>query len=137
GLSDARADLEAILLTGIPSGIIPGFQNYTGPVPADQLRLNMAIPPTASPNRFGLLGGDPAGVPNGRRVSYDVVAIELRAVGGVTYPLIDKSYTPDAAAGLLEQFETSQHDAVPGPDRYQPTFPYLGTPADGYDTPAS
>ena len=26
-----RADLLAILLTGIPSGLIPGFQNYTGP----------------------------------------------------------------------------------------------------------
>jgi hypothetical protein len=106
-------------------------------VQADQLRLNMAIPPTSSPSRFGLLGGDLAGFPNGRRVSDDVVAIELRAVAGVTYPLIDSSYTPDAAAGLLEQFETSQHDSVPGPNRYQATFPYLGTPADGYDTPAS
>ena len=104
GLNKARADLVAILLTGIPSGIVAGFQNYTGPVAADQLRLNMAIPPTSSPNRFGLLGGDLAGFPNGRRVSDDIVAIELRAVAGVTYPLIDKSYTPDAAAGLLEQF---------------------------------
>ncbi len=43
-----RADLVAILLTGIPTGIIPGFQNYTGPVLADMLRLNMAIPPTPS-----------------------------------------------------------------------------------------
>ena len=33
----ARADLEAILLTGIPSGIIPGFQNYTGSLQADLL----------------------------------------------------------------------------------------------------
>ncbi len=137
GLSKTRADLVAILLTGIPSGIVPGFQNYTGPVAADQLRLNVAIPPTSSPNRFGLLGGDPAGFPNGRRVSDDIVAIELRAVAGVTYPLIDKSYTPDAAAGLLEQWQPAQHASVPGPDRYQATFPYLGTPADGYDTPAS
>ena len=44
----ARADLEAILLTGIPSGIVPGFQNYTGPVQADMLRLNTAIPPAAA-----------------------------------------------------------------------------------------
>src|SRR3984893_7900343 len=35
-----RADLEAILLTGIPSGIITGFTNFTGPVLADMLRLN-------------------------------------------------------------------------------------------------
>jgi len=137
GLSAARADLVAILLTGIPSGIIPGFQNYTGSTQADQLRLNLAIPPASSPNRFGLLGGDLAGFPNGRRVSDDVVAIELRAVAGVTYPLIDSSYKPDAAASLLQQFEDSQAAAVPGPNRYQATFPYLGTPADGYDTPSS
>src|ERR1039458_5514321 len=44
----ARADLEAILLTGIPSGIVKGFQNYTGPVQADMLRLNTGIPPTTT-----------------------------------------------------------------------------------------
>ena len=137
GLSKPRADLVAILLTGLPSGIVPGFQNHTGPVLADQLRLNTAIPPAASPNRFGLLGGDPAGFPNGRRVSDDVVAIELRALAGVTYALVDKSYSPDAAAGLLEQWQASQHSTVPGPSRYQATFPYLAAPLDGYDTPSS
>ena len=95
----ARADLEAILLTGIPSGIVPGFQNYTGPVLADMLRLNTAIPPSAKPNQLGLIGGDPAGFPNGRRVFDDVVTVELRAIAGVTVPLVDPSFTPDAAAG--------------------------------------
>ena len=47
-LTADRADLLAILLTGIPQGIIPGFQNFTGPTQADMLRLNVAIPPTAS-----------------------------------------------------------------------------------------
>ena len=47
----ARADLEAILLTGIPSGIVPGFQNYTGPVQADMLRLNTAIKPSSKAER--------------------------------------------------------------------------------------
>ena len=42
-----RADLAAILLTGIPGGIVPGFQNSTGSTAADLLRLNMAIPPSA------------------------------------------------------------------------------------------
>src|SRR5215470_18445455 len=51
----ARADLRAILLTGIPSGIIPGFQNNTGSVLSDMLRLNTAIPPSSSPNILGLL----------------------------------------------------------------------------------
>ena len=96
-----RADLEAILLTGIPAGIIPGFTNLTGPVLADMLRLNTSIPPTPSAKQsiYGLLGGDAAGFPNGRRVTDDVVAIELRALAGVTYPLVDKTFKPDAAAG--------------------------------------
>ncbi|HZO76890.1 MAG TPA: DUF4331 domain-containing protein [Solirubrobacteraceae bacterium] len=136
-LKKARADLVAILLTGIPSGIIPGFQNYTGTVQADQLRLNMAIPPASSPNRFGLLGGDLAGFPNGRRVADDVVAIELRAIAGVTFPLVDKKYKPDAAAGEIQQWQTSQYSSVPGPHRYQSKFPYLGVPLDGFDVPSS
>ena len=95
-----RADLEAILLTGIPSGIVPGFTNFTGPVQADMLRLNTSIPPaTRKQSIFGLVGGDAAGFPNGRRPIDDVVTIELRALAGVTYPLIDKTFVPDAAAG--------------------------------------
>src|SRR6201997_1966315 len=54
-----RADLHAILLTGIPSGIVDGFQNFTGPNPADMLRLNVAVPPTTdNPSPFGLVAGD-------------------------------------------------------------------------------
>src|ERR1700759_1516954 len=87
-LTAARADLVAILLTGIPSGLIPGFQNLTGNTLADMLRLNMAIPPASSPSIFGLRGDDLAGFPNGRRVQDDVVAIELRAIVGATYPLV-------------------------------------------------
>ena len=96
--SKPRADLVAILLTGIPAGIIPGFQNFTGETLADLLRLNMAIPPATAPNILGILGGDLAGFPNGRRVFDDVFTIELRALAGVTIPLVDPSFTPDAAA---------------------------------------
>ena len=39
-----RADLEAILLTGIPTGVVPGFQNFTTTKPSDMLRLNVADP---------------------------------------------------------------------------------------------
>src|SRR5580700_5520308 len=55
-----RADLEAILMTGIPAGIIKGFTNFTGSVIADMLRLNTSIAPTAPGKQsiFGLLGGD-------------------------------------------------------------------------------
>ena len=127
-----RADLEAILLTGIPSGIVPGFQNFTTTKPSDMLRLNVAIPPTTSkPNALGVVGGDLAGYPNGRRVFDDVVSIELKAVAGATIPLVDPSYTPDAAVGAVSSYLT------PGADRYQSSFPYLGTPHDGFDTPSS
>src|SRR3954454_20309560 len=87
----ARADLNAILLTGIPAGVVPGFQNFTGTVPSDMLRLNMAIPPSATENPLGLVAGDAAGFPNGRRLGDDVVTIELRAVAGLTLPLVDPS----------------------------------------------
>src|SRR5216684_2577710 len=87
-----RADMVAIFLTGIPAGIIPGFQNFTGKTLADLLRLNMAIPPAKNPNILGILGGDLAGFPNGRRVFDDVFTIELRALAGVTIPLVDHSF---------------------------------------------
>jgi hypothetical protein len=126
-----RADLEAILLTGIPSGIVPGFTNYTGPVLADMLRLNTSIPPSSKPNILGVIGGDPAGYPNGRRVFDDVVTIELRAVAGVTYALVDKTYTPDAAAGEITDGLTPASVKAP----YLSEFPYLGVAYDGFYNP--
>jgi hypothetical protein len=128
----ARADIEAILLTGIPKGIIDGFTNFTGPVQADLLRLNTSIPPAAKPNILGLLGGDVAGFPNGRRVFDDVVSVELRALAGVTVPLVDKSFTPDAAAGELTDGLTPADLGTP----YLNVFPYLGVPYDGFDHPS-
>ena len=133
-----RADLEAILLTGIPAGIIPGFQNYTGPTQADMLRLNLAIPPTTSkPSNLGLIGGDLAGYPNGRRVFDDVTTIELRALAGATYPLVDKTYKPDAAAGEITPGLTSSNTDVTAEntEHYLPAFPYLGVPHAGFDVP--
>jgi hypothetical protein len=127
----ARADLEAVLLTGIPSGLITGFTNYTGSVQADLLRLNTSIKPAASPNPLGVVGGDLAGFPNGRRVFDDVVTVELRAIAGAIYKLVDPSYTPDAAVGLITDGLT---DTSPG-TAYLTKFPYLGVPYDGYDHP--
>ena len=129
-----RKDLEAILLTGIPAGLIPGFENFTGPVLADMLRLNTSIPPTPSAKQsiYGLLGGDPAGFPNGRRPTDDVVAIELRALAGVTFPLVDHSFTPDAAAAKLTDGLTPASVSAP----YLGEFPYLGTPYSGFSNPS-
>ncbi|HEV2931667.1 MAG TPA: DUF4331 domain-containing protein [Streptosporangiaceae bacterium] len=128
-----RADLEAILLTGIPAGIISKtFTTFTGSVLADMLRLNTSIPPAKSPNILGVLGGDLAGFPNGRRVIDDVVTIEIRAIAGVTLPLVDKSFTPDKVATEVTDF-TTDPPAIGDPPLG--TFPYLGTPYDGYDHP--
>jgi Domain of unknown function (DUF4331) len=129
GLTAARADLVAILLTGLPAGIVPGFQNHTGSTYADQLRLNVAIAPTKqNPNPLGLVAGDAAGFPNGRRVFDDVVSVELRAIAGLTYPLVNSSYTPDAAVPVVGD------GLGPNSTRYLPRFPYLGTPQSGYAT---
>jgi hypothetical protein len=127
-----RADIEAIFLTGIPTGIVPGFTNLTGPIQADMLRLNTSIPPATSKlSTLGVVGGDLAGFPNGRRPIDDVVTIELRALAGLTYPLIDKNFVPDAAAKAVT-------DGLDGTSVANPPtghFPYLGTPYDGYHNP--
>jgi hypothetical protein len=60
-----------------------------------------------------------------------VVSIELRALAGVTVPLVDSSFTPDAAAGLLTDGLTPADLGTP----YLDVFPYLGVPYDGYGHP--
>jgi len=130
----ARADIEAILLTGIGKGIVPGFTNFTGPVRSDMLRLNTSIPPTpaSSVNILGVLGGDLAGFPNGRRIVDDVVTIELRALAGLTYPLIDPSYQVDPTVKVLSDGLTNSSVANRPLDR----FPYMGIPYSGYRNPS-
>jgi Domain of unknown function (DUF4331) len=92
-------------------------------VVSDQLRLNTAIFPTpvSLVNRLGVLGGDLAGFPNGRRVYDDVVDIELRVLAGV---LVDGfNIAPNNQLG----------DGVDGPDTpYIAGFPFLWTPHSGY-----
>jgi hypothetical protein len=138
-----RQDLVAVLLTGIPASVIPSAPTYTGPVQADMLRLNVAVPPTtSSPSNLGVLGGDPAGFPNGRRVFDDVATIELIAVAGATLGLVDPSYTPDAAAtpGTNVSFgltSSATDTTANGTESYLPSFPYLGTPWSGMWTPST
>jgi len=126
----SRADLQAILLTGIPAGVVsPTYTTFTGNVLADMLRLNTSQEPSADPNVLGILGGDVAGFPNGRRVFDDVFTIELRALAGVTIPLVDPTFTPDGAASVVTDGLTF--------DNYLSAFPYLGTPYSGYNVPSS
>jgi len=134
-----RADLVAILLTGIPPGLIPGFQNFTGTTQADMLRLNMAIGPSSSPVNTGLIGNDVAGFPNGRRVFDDVVTIELRCLAGAVLKLVDPGFSPDAAAGAISEGLTSAGSDLNamGTENYLSSFPYLGVPHSGFLVPAS
>jgi hypothetical protein len=138
--SPHRADLLAIFLTGIPTGVVAGFQNSMGTTQADMLRLNMAIPPTTTGmSNLGLIGKDAAGYPNGRRVFDDVVTIELRALAGATLPLTDKSFVPDAAATAITDGLTSSSTDVTanGDETYLPSFPYLGVPHSGFSAGTS
>jgi hypothetical protein len=94
--------------------------NFTGDTPADELRLNLAIAPTAPVghgNRLGVLGGDLAGWPNGRRLEDDVIDIAERAVGGA---LIGHS---------LPLGDGVDANDVP----YLTTFPYQADPFSGFE----
>ncbi len=141
----ARPDLVAILLSGIPNSVTSGLgappTNVGGTALADQLRLNVAQPPTdpGSANNLGYLGGDPAGFPNGRRVFDDVATIELRAIAGATIPLVDGAYTADGAAGAVSFGLTSSgtDNSAMGTENYLSAFPYLGTPYSGFATPSA
>jgi len=126
-----RADLLAILLTGIPAGLIDGFQNYTGETQADMIRLNVAIEPADDPKINGIIAGDLAGFPNGRRVFDNVVAVELRAIAGALYPLVNPDYEPDDAAGVLYDITS---DTLPNSVTYLDVFPYLDHPISGFDS---
>ena len=120
-----RNDLVAIFATGIPVNSVtgPNFTTFLSDgKPHEMLRLNVAIPPAASPSRLGLLGGDVAGFPNGRRVSDDVVDIALRAVAGGTPFTPATNVSPNNTLG----------DGVPNNDvPFLTRFPYLGTPQSG------
>ena len=120
-----RSDLVQILLTGVPG------LNFTGPHEADLLRLNTSIPPAAVPNRLGVLAGDFAGFPNGRRLGDDIIDIDLRAFAEGYGPILH------AALGLPDKTPNDQlGDGVDTNDKaFLSTFPYVATPAAGYDVP--
>lgn len=125
-----RSDLNAILLTGIPAAVLKAFTTYTGSVQADLLRLNLAVAPTASgdENPLGVLYGDNAGFPNGRRPIDDVTTIELRAVAGLTLPLTYPDYKVD---DILKTDSVRDGTSNTNP-ALMDRFPYLGTPNSGY-----
>jgi len=131
--TDGRADLDLVLLKGIPAGTLglPGTQDTQqegGPVAADMLRLNMNVAPTTGTGSYsplGAFGGDVAGFPNGRRVGDDVLDIDARAAAGGILHLLGAINCP-ASLGISDNVQSND---VP----YLDHFPYLGLPHQGYN----
>jgi hypothetical protein len=111
-----RTDIVQALLQGIP-----GLNQQTGK-PVDTLKVNLGTPPAATPSRFGVLANDLAGFPNGRRLTDDVVDIELRVVEGILLNPPDKRSFPLG-------------DGVDQNDKpFLDHFPYVAAPTSGFDS---
>lgn len=150
-----RVDLELVLYKGIPVNPITG-PNFTTVIGgdlsraaySDYLRLNTAIPPNVAGSlpdmnnpgvrRLGVLGGDAAGFPNGRRLFDDVTDIFLRAGAGGT---------PFTAALFPDYSGAKDPNVIPNnaltdgvdknPEGFTRAFPYLQAPYSGFDSPHS
>lgn len=111
-----RTDLVEVFLTGLP-----GLNQTTAT--AEMLRLNTTTPavPAAAQNNLGVIGGDLAGFPNGRRPGDDVVDIALRVVMGKLLS------TNDAPSGQLPFTD----GALVTASMFQSAFPYLNPPLAG------
>lgn len=124
-----RTDLVAAFLTGIPT-----LNKPDRVVASEQLRLNTSIAalPAASQDRLGVIGGDNAGFPNGRRPGDDVVDIALRVVMGKVCTIANVNTavgckTSDAPSGALHFTD----GALQSPSQFGSSFPYLNTPIAG------
>jgi hypothetical protein len=111
-----RADLVAVFLTGVD-----GVNKTAGA--GEMLRLNTSIPakPAEAQNNLGVIGGDLAGFPNGRRPGDDVVDVALRVLMG---KLLSADVAP---SGQLPFTDGAYVDAA----AFNTHFPYLLTPIAG------
>ncbi len=109
-----RNDLQAVLLQY--NGLVYG--SGTAGVDSDLLRLNLGIAPTPLGSQSsvpGVLGGDNAAWPNGRRPNDDVTDIAVKAVGGPNYlglATVDGVYANDVATTASFPFLAAPHDGV-------------------------
>ncbi len=109
-----RTDLVDVFLKGMP-----GLNQIdkANPVEADTLKLNLGTPPSRTPNRFGVIGGDNAGFPNGRRLEDDATDIYIQMV-----------------AGFMRGNKVPLGDGVDQDDRpFLATFPYQSVPDNGFN----
>jgi Domain of unknown function (DUF4331) len=110
-----RTDIVQAVLQGIPG--LNAFPGAAGKNATDTLKINLGTPPTASPNRLGALAGDNAGYPNGRRLTDDVVDIDLQVVAGALA-------TPPNNVPLGDG--VNQNDV-----QFLSSFPYVAPPKPG------
>jgi hypothetical protein len=124
-----RADIVLAVLQGLP-GL---NQHNKDAKPVDTIKINLGTPPAGSPKRLGALAGDLAGYPNGRRLTDDVVDIDLRVVAGA---LADPAKFPS----LKDPCKTANcpnpaplGDGVDQNDKpFLSTFPYLPATDSGF-----
>jgi hypothetical protein len=110
--AEPRNDLVQVFLTGVP-----GLNQPPNVRPAEMMRLNTSIAPSPAPKRLGVLDGDKAGYPNGRRLTDDVVDISLQVV-----------------EGELTGSPNDLGDGVNANDKpFGNSFPYVALPASGSD----
>ena len=135
-----RNDLVAAFLTGVK-----GLNQPARVTPSEMLRLNTDTPPTqtGSQNDLGVLGGDLAGFPNGRRPFDDVVDITLRVAEGALCGAIGscgsqtadpnngRPYTDGARSAGPDAAHLHVSGAIFAGDTYLSVFPYLLTPLPG------
>ena len=114
-----RDDIFSIFLTGIE-----GLNKPPKVTPAEMIRLNTKIKPTATPNRLGVLAKDTAGFPNGRRLADDVVDIELQALEGAV------------RTGKIVEALAAGDGVNTNDEKFGSTFPYVALPHSGSATTA-
>ncbi len=119
-----RNDLVAAFLTGVQ-----GVNQPANVVGSEMLRLNTltAVTAPAAQKRLGVIGGDNAGFPNGRRPGDDVVDIALRVVMGRLCKLSIGCVPGDAPSGDIDFTDGAFVDAT----FFDNAFPYLKTPLAG------
>jgi len=130
-----RTDLVAVFLTGVM-----GLNQPAGVAPSEMLRLNTSIAPVAdaAQNRLGVIGGDNAGFPNGRRPGDDIVDIELRVVEGILLApnSINTALTDGAFASATIAYDPLGNITADSTYRlYRNSFPYLTTPLSASPNP--
>ncbi len=119
-----RNDLVAAFLTGVP-----GVNKPLNVTPSEMMRLNTSIPvtPPGAQKRLGVIDGDAAGFPNGRRPGDDVVDIELRVAMGKLCTLNIGCTPGDAPAGAIRFTDGAFLDEK----AFDTSFPYLRSPLPG------